>query len=294
MHAPRKILVATDFSASADRALDTALALAAPNRAEVHVTHALEVIAPPFAPYAVSIPDDLINAAREAGRRKLAAAEEKVRARGFTTSSALGSVPAALSVAARAREIGADLVVLGSHGHTGVKRFLLGSVAEHTVKQSPVSVLIVRGEGHAEAPRTIVVGTDFSANSEQAVALAADWARAFGAQLHIVNALQLTMPFLAPYEVTVPDALIDASYADAKKKLAKLAETLTGIDVHATVLSAAPHDAIDTLAKRVKADLIVTGSRGLTGLKHAVLGSVAERTLRHAPCSVLIVKAPIG
>lgn len=294
MHAPRKILVATDFSASAERALETALAIAAPSRAEVHLAHALEVIAPPLSPYAVSIPDELIGAAREAAGKKLAAAEAKVRARGVATSSALGSVPAALSTAARAREIGADLVVVGSHGHTGVKRFLLGSVAEHTVAQSPVSVLVVRGEGHAEAPKTIVVGTDFSPASEGAVKLAADWARAFGAQLHLVNGLQLTMPFLAPYEVSVPDAFIDASYAEAKKKLAAIADGLAGIDVHATVLSAAPHDALDAIAARVTADLIVTGSRGLTGVKHLVLGSVAERTLRHAPCSVLIVKAAIG
>jgi nucleotide-binding universal stress UspA family protein len=294
MHAPRKILVATDFSPSADRALETALALAAPQRGEVHLTHALEVIAPAVPPYTVSIPDELIGASREAARKKLAAAEATLRARGVATSTALGSVPAAISTAARAREIGADLVVVGSHGHTGVRRFLLGSVAEHTVAQSPVSVLVVRGEGHAEAPKTIVVGTDFSPASERAVALAADWARAFGAQLHLVNGLQLTMPFLAPYEVTVPDAFIDASYAEAKKKLAAIAEKLAGVDAHPTVLSAAPHEAIDALATRVKADLIVTGSRGLTGLKHLVLGSVAERTLRHAPCSVLIVKAAIG
>jgi nucleotide-binding universal stress UspA family protein len=294
MLTPRKILVATDFSPQAERALDTALALAVPGQAEVHLIHALEVIAPPLAPYALGVPDELIAAARASAQAKLAAAEAKVRARGFATTAALGSVPAALSIAARAREIGADLIVVGSHGHTGVKRFLLGSVAEHTVRQADVSVLTVRGEGRAEAPRTIVVGADFSPHAERALALAADWARAFGAQLHLVNGLQLTMPFLAPYEVTVPDAFIDASYAEAGKKLAALAETLAGVDVHTTVLSAAPHDAIDSVATRVAADLIVTGSRGLTGVKHAVLGSVAERTLRHAPCSVLTVKAPIG
>ncbi len=294
MHTPRKILVATDFSADAERALEVALALAQPTKSEVHLIHALEVLVAPLAPYTMSIPDDLIGVAREVGLRKLEAARRKVEARGLATSAVLGSVPAALAVAARAREIGADLVVVGSHGHTGVKRFLLGSVAEHTVKESPVSVLTVRGEGHAEAPRTIVVGADFSAHSELAIALAADWARAFGAQLHLVNGLQLTLPFLAPYEVTVPDAFIDESYAAAGKKLAALAEKLAGIDVHTTVLSAAPQDALDTLATRVKADLIVTGSRGLRGVKHALLGSVAERTLRHAPCSVLTVKAPIG
>jgi nucleotide-binding universal stress UspA family protein len=294
MRTPRKILVATDFSPASERALDTALAIAAPARAEVHLVHALEVIAPPAMPYAVSIPDDLVSGAREAARRKLEAALRKVRSRGLTGDTFIGSMPAAHAVAARAKELGADLVVAGSRGHTGLKRLALGSVAEHTVKESPVSVLTVRGEGHAEAPKTIVVATDFSAHGDRAVELAADWARAFSAQLHVVNGLQLTMPFLAPYEVTVPDAFIDESYAAARKKLEAIAAKLGDVNVHTTVISAAPHDAIDTLAERVKADLIVTGSRGLTGVKHALLGSVAERTLRHAPCSVLTVKAPLG
>ncbi|MFI5321392.1 MAG: universal stress protein [Myxococcota bacterium] len=140
----------------------------------------------------------------------------------------------------------------------------------------------------------MVVGADFSPHAARAIAVAADWARSFQSALHLVNGLQLTLPFLAPYEVTIPDTFIDESYAEAGKKLTALAATLAGVDVHTSVLSAAPQVAIDTVAERVKADLIVTGSRGLTGLKHVVLGSVAERTLRHAPCSVLTVKAPIG
>jgi nucleotide-binding universal stress UspA family protein len=294
MQTPRKILVATDFSAASERALATALAIAAPAHAEVQLIHALEVIAPPAMPYAVSIPDDLVSDARAAARRKLEESLRKVRSRGLAGDTCLGSMPAAHAIAARAKQAGADLVVVGSRGHTGLKRLALGSVAENTVKDSPVSVLTVRGEGHAEAPKTIVVATDFSASAAGAVALAADWARAFGAQLHLVNALQLTMPFLAPYEVTVPDAYIDQSYSEARKKLEALAAQLAGVAVHPTVIAAAPHDAIDTLAERVKADLIVTGSRGLSGVKHALLGSVAERTLRHAPCSVLTVKALLG
>ncbi len=294
MQAPQKILVATDFSGSAERALDVALAIAERVKAEVHLVHALEVPRPAFTPYAVTIPDEFVGAARKSALHQLEAAHARVRARGCSGSFALGVMPAGLCVAGRAREVGADLVVAGSRGNTGLKRLLLGSVAELTVKESPVSVLIVRGEGKPELPRVIVVGVDFSPHSEAAVALAADWARAFKAQLHLVNGLELTMPFVTPYEVTVPDALIDASYAEASKRLSALAEKLTDLAVQTSVISAAAHGALDTVAARVKADLIITGSRGLGGLKHALLGSVAERTLRHAPCSVLIVKAKIG
>jgi nucleotide-binding universal stress UspA family protein len=291
---PRKILVATDFSAGAERALDTALALAAPAKGEVHVVHALEIPLPMFEPYAVALPPELIGAARKTAQEKLAAAGEKVRARGLTGTTFLGEVPASMCVAERAKAIGADLAVIGTHGHTGFKRFLLGSVAERTVKESPVSVLTVKGEGRAEAPKTIVIGVDFSKHSQEAVELAADWARAFGATLYLVHGLELRMPFVTPYEVSVPDALIDAAYAEGKKRLQELAGKLTGVNVRTELASAPAHAALDGVAERVRADLIVTGSRGLGGIKHAVLGSVAERTLRHAPCSVLTVKSHIG
>jgi nucleotide-binding universal stress UspA family protein len=288
---PRKILVATDFSSGAERALDTAIAIAAPARGEVHVVHALEIPLPMFEPYAVALPPEMIGAARKTAQDKLAAAAAKVRAKGLTGTAHLGEAPASMCVAEHAKAIDADLVVIGTHGHTGFKRFLLGSVAERTVKESPVSVLTVKGDGHAEAPRTIVAGVDFSKHSDEALALAADWARAFGATLHLVHGLELRLPFVTPYEVAVPDALIDAAYAEGRKRLDALAASLTGLDVRTELASAPAHAALDGVAERVRADLIVTGSRGLGGLKHAVLGSVAERTLRHAPCSVLTVKS---
>ena len=294
MQTPRKILVATDFSASAERALETALALAAPGKAEVHVVHALEIPLPMFEPYAVALPPELIGAARKTAQEKLAAASNKIRAKGLTGTTHLGEAPAWLCVAERAKDVGADLVVIGTHGHTGLRRFLLGSVAERTVKESPVSVLTVKGDGHAEAPKTIVVGVDFSKHSEEAVALAADWARTFGATLHLVHGLELRLPFVTPYEVSVPEALIDAAYAEGRKRLDALAASIVGVNVRTELASAPAHAALDGLAERARADLIVTGSRGLGGIKHAMLGSVAERTLRHAPCSVLTVKSHIG
>ncbi|MFI5320195.1 MAG: universal stress protein [Myxococcota bacterium] len=294
MKSPRKILVATDFSPGAERALAAALALAAPAKAEVHLVHALEIPLPMFEPYAVALPPELIGAARKTAQDKLAAASSKIRAKGFSGTTHLGEAPASLCVAERAKEIGADLVVIGTHGHTGFKRFLLGSVAERTVKESPVSVLTVKGDGHADAPKTIVVGVDFSKHSEEAVALAADWARAFGATLHVVHGLELRLPFVTPYEISVPEALIDAAFAEGRKRLDALAASIAGVNVRTELASAPAHAALDGVAERLRADLIVTGSRGLGGIKHAVLGSVAERTLRHAPCSVLTVKSPIG
>jgi nucleotide-binding universal stress UspA family protein len=289
MTAPKRILVATDFSEQSTRALEAALELGTRFRAEVHLVHALEVALPLFEPYAVVLPADWIGEARRLAQEKLEKAHAQVKARGLSGSVHLGDVPAAHAIAERAKAIGADLVVVGTHGHTGLKHVLLGSVAERTVEYAPCSVWTVKGSASA-SPRTIVVGTDFSPPGAEALAAAAEWARMFGARLHLVHALQLPMPLIAPYEVAIPEGVIEGARREAERQLAEAAKGISGVSVTTELASTPAHAALVDAAKRLPAELIVTGSRGLTGLKHALLGSVAERTLRYAPCSVLTVR----
>jgi nucleotide-binding universal stress UspA family protein len=291
MTAPKRILVAMDFSEQGGRALDAALELGSRFRAEVHLVHALEVALPLFEPYAVVLPADWIGEARRLAQEKLENAQAQVRARGLSGSTHLGDVPAAHAIADRAKAIGADLVVVGTHGHTGLKHVLLGSVAERTVEYAPCSVWTVKGSAGA-SPRTVVVGTDFSPSAGGAVAAAAEWARSFGARLHLVHALQVPMPLIAPYEVAIPEGIIEGARREAERQLKDVAKGLAGVSVTTELASTPAHAALVDAAKRLPAELIVTGSRGLTGLKHALLGSVAERTLRYAPCSVLTVRQP--
>ncbi len=290
MAGQKRILVATDFSEQAAKAFDAALALAARRKAELHLVHALEVALPLFEPYAVVVPADWVGEARKLAQEKLAEAQAAVTARGLTGSVHLGDVPAAHAIADRAREIGADLVVVGTHGHTGLKHVVLGSVAERTVEYAPCSVWTVKGEKAAEAPRTIVVGSDFSAGGGGAIATAAAWARDFGAKLHLVHALQVPMPLVAPYEVAIPEGIIEGARREAQRQLDESAKGLTGLTVTTELATTPAHAALVDSAERLSAELIVTGSRGHTGLKHALLGSVAERTLRYAPCGVLTVR----
>ena len=289
MDGPKRILVATDFSEQAGRALDAALALAERTKAEVHLIHALEVALPLFEPYAVVLPADWIGEARRLAQQKLEQAQATVKARGLGGSIHLGDVPAAHAIADRARSLGADLVVMGTHGHTGLKHVLLGIVAERTVEYAPCAVWTVKGSGGAR-PKTVVVGTDFSEGGAEAVQVAADWARGFGARLHLVHALQIPMPLIAPYEVAIPEGIIEGARREAQRQLEQAAKAVTGVQVTTELASTPAHAALVDAATRLPAELIVTGSRGLTGVKHALLGSVAERTLRYAPCSVLTVR----
>jgi len=289
MDGPKRILVATDFSEQAGRALDAALDLGERTKAEIHLIHALEVALPLFEPYAVVLPADWIGEARRLAQQKLEQAQATVKARGLGGSIHLGDVPAAHAIADRARSLGADLVVMGTHGHTGLKHVLLGSVAERTVEYAPCAVWTVKGSA-AASPRTIVVGTDFSEGGAEAVKMAADWARRFGGRLHVVHALQIPMPLIAPYEVAIPEGIIEGARREAQRQLDEVAKGVSGVKVTTELASTPAHAALVDAATRLPAELIVTGSRGLTGVKHALLGSVAERTLRYAPCSVLTVR----
>jgi nucleotide-binding universal stress UspA family protein len=289
MEGPKRILVATDFSEQAGRALDAALALASRTKGEVHLVHALEVALPLFEPYAVVLPADWVGEARRLAQDKLEKAQTKVKALGLTGTTHLGDVPAAHAIADRAKSLGADLVVMGTHGHTGLKHVLLGSVAERTVEYAPCSVWTVKGSSSANV-RTVVAGTDFSEAAAGSLRVAAEWARGFGAKLHLVHALQIPMPLIAPYEVAIPEAVIEGARREAKRQLEEAAKSVSGIPVSTELASTPAHAALIDAATRLSAELIVTGSRGLTGVKHALLGSVAERTLRYAPCSVLTVR----
>jgi nucleotide-binding universal stress UspA family protein len=293
MEGPKRILVATDFSEQAGRALEAALGLAARTQAEVHLVHALEVALPLFEPYAVVLPADWMGEARRLAEQKLQKKHAEVRAKGLTGTVHLGDVPAAHAIVERARAIDADLVVIGTHGHTGLKHVLLGSVAERTVEYAPCAVWTVKGTA-ATTPRTIVVGSDFSEEGSAALRVAADWARGFGASLHLVHALQLPMPLIAPYEVAIPEGVIEGARREAQRQLEQAAKQVSGLAVTTELASTPAHAALVDAATRLPAELIVTGSRGLTGIKHALLGSVAERTLRYAPCSVLTVRRAHG
>jgi nucleotide-binding universal stress UspA family protein len=143
----RSILAAVDFAEDSGRALEVAVDLAKQTGAELHVVHALDLPIPIFNPYAISIPDALLTQARDEASRRLRETVERLGRQGVPAKSHLTEVPAAPSIARLAEELGSDLVVMGTHGHTGLKHVLLGSVAERTLRLAPCSVLIVKSKG---------------------------------------------------------------------------------------------------------------------------------------------------
>ncbi len=142
--------------------------------------------------------------------------------------------------------------------------------------------------------KTILVPIDFSSHSEKAMETAVEFAKAFGAEVHLLHAYSLPVGVVGPYDYQIPANILTDMRESAKKRVdeevSKLADS--GVPAKGVITEGLPTQAILDTAEQLGADLIVMGTRGLTGLKHVVLGSVAERTIRQATCPVLTVHVP--
>jgi nucleotide-binding universal stress UspA family protein len=139
----RTLLVATDFSPHSERAQEWAVGLARQLGARIHLVHAYDLPLPGLHPYEVTVPDAYIAECHRTAARRLAEALERVRSQGVEADSRLSEVPAASAICDEARRAHCDLIVMGTRGNRGVKRLLLGSVAEHTLRMAPCPVVAV-------------------------------------------------------------------------------------------------------------------------------------------------------
>ena len=196
-----------------------------------------------------------------------------------------------------AREMRADLLVLGSHGLSGVRRLVLGSTAENVLRHAPLPVLIV--SAHAPAVpesgvpfKRIVCAVDFHADDYRALRYAFALAQESDAQLTLMHAME--MPAV---HVGAEDLAFDLASAremvmrDARERLAALVpdEARAYCTVHAEVVEGQAHQAILRLATEVDADLIIMGVRSRDALDVAVFGSHTQAVVRAAHCPVLTV-----
>ncbi|HKJ82975.1 MAG TPA: universal stress protein [Mariprofundaceae bacterium] len=141
----------------------------------------------------------------------------------------------------------------------------------------------------------ILVPTDFSEPANQAVQTAAELARRFDAELHILHVMAPHMHYVETPEMMLPplEDFTEEMRATSQRKLDELVtDAGTGIEVHAYLEESAEHaaDVIVKFAGKLVADLIVVGSHGHTGLLHVLLGSTAERVVRESHCPVLVTK----
>ena len=295
-----KILLPIDFSTHAGTALEFAIALARESGATVHLFHAYEIPLGTIPPYGVSIPEPLLADVREAATRRLDKASQQLARAGVRSETHILHAAPAEGIAEAARSVGADLILMGTRGLSGLKHVLLGSVAERTVRSAPCPVLTVRSRdegsrgGHAVGRmRSILAPLDFSPHSEAALDLAIELAREHRGEILLLHAYDLPAAVTTAYGVAIPQSLWDGVQQAAQQQLDRFLARVkaAGVAGSAQLATGPAADAIAAAAAAHKSDLIVMATRGLSGFKHVLLGSVAERTLRTAPCPVLTLRS---
>jgi nucleotide-binding universal stress UspA family protein len=290
MSEPRTILVPVDFSTHSRAAAIRACRLASALGASLRLIHGLHL--PPVAQEAL-VPKGFWAGLRESEEAKLVAFARELEGRGVEITTAFEERDPVDMILSAACAADVQLIVMGSHGHRGLDRVLLGSVAERTLQHAPVPVLVVR-EDESEASKeisTILFATDFSDHAARAERVVAEWATKLNAQVEVFHAIRETAVLFAPYAVAGSSDFEGEMHDAASKRMEKVLERLrlSGVCAKSKIVYGLASEEITKRALSRGADLIVIGARGYSTFQRFLLGSVAERVLRQAHCSVLAV-----
>lgn len=191
-----------------------------------------------------------------------------------------------------------DLIVVGSSGLSGVSRFLLGSVSDRVARHAPCPVLLARPL--VNDLRRVVLGVDGS----EGAAWAAGWLERLplpeGSEVHLVTAMPPHFTAFYHGEEIWPslqeeyDRLYERQCGMAAARLDNLTTAFTLVEKRSisSVETGDPAHTLLQVAERDQADLIVVGSHGMSALDRFLLGSVSDKVLRYADCSVVVVRGP--
>jgi nucleotide-binding universal stress UspA family protein len=296
-----KIVVGIDFSESSTVAAGQALDLARHTGAQVVLVHVgiVPSTKPPPGEGSVAEWERLLREQLSADRRGLEDLRERLSGQGADVSHMVIDGFPDTGLVKAAEELGAEVIVTGSHGRTGVARWLLGSVAERTVRLSKGAVIVARkGANSGGGYRRIMVPTDFSDHAHEALRTALIVAGSDGAHIDLVHFWQLPMVgggYDPGIDATMGSVggLRQAIESDADRRGRELVEEVSSDHLrvtYKTVQGGAAHGVVDRATNAsTPHDLIVLGSHGRRGVRRFLLGSVAETVVRHAPCSVMVV-----
>lgn len=284
------IMFARDFTPSSDAALPFALKLARQSGATLHSVFAEVVYGARFEHASEQAQADAERLQELPELDSAAAGAVEIKhavVRGVSAAPALNEYAAEQQI---------DMIVMGTHGRRGIRRVLLGSVAEEVVRHAPCPVLTVRA-GRDRKPaevRRILVPMDFSQHSRSALLHASALAETFEAELLLLHVVHDRL-HPAFYGVAL-QSVYDADPQVDEKALAQLEEEFARIGSAAPraeylVRAGVPASVILDVVDEKEVDLLVMGTHGLTGLERFFLGSVTEKVVRNAPCAVFTLKS---
>ncbi len=284
-----KILAATDGSKHGQWAIEWLAEMPFAVQPVVRVLHVVDV-ASVRAPFMIQ--PMIVGTERyiqsEVKRMETAASSTKKESEGLLSSLGLGGTVttdqgAVAATIMKHAQRGVGLLSIGSRGLDALDRFMLGSISNHAIHHAPCSVLVVN-----EPPRPVrhlLLAIDGSAASDKALKFL----------LRTINPMP-DGPDHEPVMVTVMHAVPYLKYPEVKEIGRTLVQgygaklSKSGFQVREALRLGKPADEILTVAKQDKADLIVTGAKGLGAIRRVLLGSVSTRVVQHAHCGVLVVR----
>ena len=298
----QNIIIPIDFSKMSVQAIQIARQLARRFGASIHLAHVRQfnyiadfvAPAPPIVPFSFMPYEQ--NGERTALKNlKKVASECGVPS---ATCDVLSGAPPFDEICRLAQTIPADLVVMPTHGRTGLKHVFLGSTAERIVQHSSCPVLVMRGNalqasnGSRFRIKTILVPVDFSNCSREGLRYAIAFATEFGARIILLHATYFGYVYssegIAIYDIPT---LQKAARKTAEREMRELVRSVNfgAVKFETVFTEGSPVLDICAFAKDHDVDLIITSTHGFTGFTHVLIGSIAEQVVRHATCSVLVV-----
>ncbi len=289
----RSILVPLDGSVFSEAALPHALELSRRTGADLQ----LAIVHEPIPSFAY---DEWETAAWEWSQEYLRAVRDRVSAdAGGKVEAWIGTGRPVEMLRNRAESVGADLVVMATHGRGALSRAWLGSVADAFLRQADTPVLLVRPSDSGKAQEDaafhrIVVALDGSELAESVLELATGVAKAYGAELHLLRVvsypIEIASPYL-PHTVQMNQRIVEEAKEAAGTYLDEIEARLRseGVDVHTEVV--VDHQAGHTIAAHVnsiEADLVVMATHARKGVQRAILGSTTDKVIRSVHVPVLV------
>jgi nucleotide-binding universal stress UspA family protein len=280
----RNLLVPVDFSEFSNRAVSYAISLSEIFNARITLLHVVTLF------HEDVKEESLLKKYESKIQQKLKLHQSAANKKGVEVESVLlRGFSAADKILEFIQENDFDLVVIGSHGRTGIKHLIHGSVSERVVRLSPVPVLTIHHSTKKFDPRTILIPIDFSKFSKTVAQEGISLAQKFNAKIIFLHVIEQVM-HPAFYAASI-ESIFQIDPALKARALERLKAFVDGIHLPSEylVIEGKAYKEIADCAREKKADLIVMATRGLTGLDYFLMGSNAERVVRMAECSVLTV-----
>lgn len=237
---------------------------------------------------------DLIEHSRQWAESYLITVRDRLKGEGLVATTRVAVGAPADGIITQADANGAGLIAMSTHGRSGLARWTLGSVAEKVLREAGTPLLLYRatGEDRIGALGSLLLPLDGSPAAEQAVPLATYLTKTLAVPLTIARAIPTTVFALADDEDQMTEVL-EAVEGEARDYLdQKTAEFLAqGLQVQSKFLQGDPAGELIALAKRMPDCMVVMSTAGRTGITRMVLGSVADRMVRHGHRPVVLVRA---